>query len=78
VYPNPTAGLVNIEADLGLNTNVTIQVFNTIGALVSERTLNGQAQVREVIDLGAQANGIYIVKVTADGTTAVKRLVLNR
>lgn len=78
VYPNPTAGLVNIEADLGLNTNITIQVFNTIGALVNERTLNGQAQVREVIDLGAQANGIYIVKVTADGTTAVKRLVLNR
>lgn len=78
VYPNPTAGNVTVEADLANNTNVTIQVFNTLGALVSERNLNGLAQVREVIDLAAQANGVYIVKVTADGTTGVKRLVLNR
>ncbi len=78
VYPNPTSGTVTIEADLANNTNVSIQVFNTIGALVSETTLSGSAQVREVVDLTAQANGVYIVKVTADGISGVRRLVLNR
>lgn len=78
IYPNPTSGIVSVEADLDINTNVTIQVFNTIGALVSETTLNAMAQVREVVDLSSEANGVYIVKVTANGTSGVRRLVLNR
>jgi hypothetical protein len=78
VYPNPTSGTITVEADLANNTNVSIQVFNTIGALVSETTLSGSAQVREVVDLTAQANGVYIVKVTANGISGVRRLVLNR
>lgn len=78
IYPNPTSGVVSVEADLDINTNVTIQVLNTIGALVSETTLSGAAQVREVVDLSAEANGVYIVKVTANGSSGVRRLVLNR
>ncbi len=77
VYPNPTNGIVSVKAELSNRTNVTIQVFNTLGALVSETSLSGLAQVREVIDLSGEANGVYIVKVTADGTSGVRRLVLN-
>lgn len=78
VFPNPTSGNVTVNADLVNNTTVTIQVFSTLGALVNETILNGTAQVRQVVDLSAQANGVYIVKVTADGTSGVRRLVLNR
>jgi hypothetical protein len=78
VYPNPTSGSITVEADLANSGNVTIAVFNTLGALVSETTLSGSSQINQIIDLTAQANGVYIVKVTADGTSGVRRLVLNR
>ncbi len=78
VFPNPTSGNVTVKADLANNTNVTIQIFNTLGALVSETNLNGLAQVSHTLDLSAEANGIYIVKVTADGASGIRRLVLNR
>lgn len=78
VYPNPTSGIVSIEANLTNNTNVTIQVFNTLGALVSETELSGLSQIREVVDLRDEANGVYIVKVIANGSSGVRRLVLNK
>ncbi|MFK5857474.1 MAG: T9SS type A sorting domain-containing protein [Bacteroidota bacterium] len=69
VYPNPSAGIVNIAgAD---NSKVT--VYNTTGMLVAE--YNNFTE--RTIDLSAQANGIYFIKVSTDSFVITKRITLS-
>ena len=70
VYPNPTTGLINIS---GVK-NAKVAVYNITGSLVAE--YNNFTD--EIIDLSAQANGIYFVKISSDNFVATKRISLNR
>lgn len=56
VYPNPTSGVVTIKAKAGLQ----IIVYNIIGELILTTELKTDTVE---INLNAQANGIYFIKV---------------
>lgn len=62
IYPNPTEGAVTIK----LNTNFSglITVYNSLGQLVTTKTITDKNQVQ--LDIINQPNGIYILKLKSD------------
>jgi len=76
-FPNPTTGILNIEAD-NLNTkDVTIRVFDLQGRMVASKTANAVAgSLATQIDLSAQQKGMYIISVENNGKADVSRIIL--
>jgi len=70
IYPNPTSGIVNLAGA----TNAHVTVYNTTGMIVADYPgLVGQS-----IDLSAQPNGIYFLKVSTEAFVTTKRISLAR
>lgn len=62
VYPNPTAGELNVTLETAQEAQV--QVFDAVGRVILRQTLCGEGQ----ISLSAMPEGVYYVQVkTADG-----------
>jgi hypothetical protein len=68
IYPNPSNGLVYVNFSMAKASEVRMEVYNTLGAMV--RNLNTTApagvQLRN-IDLSDLSNGVYSLNITADG-----------
>lgn len=63
LYPNPTMGMVTIEANIP--NNQTIKIFNTLGAEVLQYNITNE---RTILDLRSLPNGIYYLR--CNGTTS--------
>ncbi|MBO4752130.1 MAG: thiol protease/hemagglutinin PrtT [Bacteroidales bacterium] len=64
LYPNPTDGILNVEVD-GLQK---VEVIDAVGRIVlSENDGN--------VDMSRLNNGVYSIRITADGKTAIKKVV---
>ena len=70
IYPNPSAGTINIET---VNTSTSsIKIYNTIGELVfSNDDLTSNAQIH--LD---QPPGIYFVVVKTSNSTSTSKVIL--
>ncbi len=77
-YPNPFNPETVIEFDLPKSSNVKLVVYNSLGQvvdkLVDEYLLSGSYRVK--FNGGNLPSGIYFYKLTADGYSAVKKMVL--
>ena len=69
VYPNPTNGLVKIEAENIQN----VSIFNTFGQKVFESVVGGNVFEYDFSD---QATGMYMIKVETAKGTDTKRVML--
>ena len=69
IYPNPASGYFNVKSLK--NTNVVI--YNVVGKMVkSEEALAGEYK----IDISDLSTGIYLVKLTSEGKSVTKKLVI--
>jgi hypothetical protein len=69
VYPNPvTGGMLYIDADS--SSDKAVSIFDVLGKQVI-RTTTSQA-----INVSALQSGVYVVKVTVDGKSATRKLVI--
>ena len=64
LYPNPVTDRLNVKAE----NLQTVEVYNLMGQLVMTAT-------NPVMDLDDLNQGIYFVRITADGKTVTKRIV---
>ena len=64
VYPNPVTDRLTVKAD----DLQSIEIYNLVGQLVKRSTSS-------VIDFGNLNEGVYFVRVKADGNTVTKRVV---
>lgn len=67
VYPNPTNGQVNIEAE-GMNR---VTVTNALGQTVYDASIDGN---QTVLDLSQYGTGIYLLRIGFDNGVSVKRI----
>jgi|GEM_PF-1089061 len=77
VYPNPTNNLLTIEMNLIEQTPVNIQLYNSLGLLLSEED-NGKitGPFKKQISLRTFAKGLYFIKLTTrKGVSVVKVFV---
>jgi predicted extracellular nuclease len=70
VYPNPVRGsIVNITT--AANADKNISVFDVLGKKVMQTELSGQT-----LNIGSLTSGVYIIKITEQGKTATRKLVV--
>lgn len=73
VFPNPAAGRITISQEKPSYT--ACEVYTANGVLVSEFKLQG---VRQDLDLGGVAEGVYMLRLVGPEKTAIRKLVLIR
>ncbi len=69
VYPNPTQGLVTVEAE-DMNQ---VTVYNMMGQCVLNMEVTGS---QAVIDLNQMASGLYVLHVTTAHSTLIKHIAV--
>lgn len=69
IFPNPSTGFININAELKTAQNATIEIYNLLGQSVYNQNLKNVSQVQETIDTTTFQNGHYVLFIRlADGS----------
>ena len=68
IYPNPTDSELNINA----NTGFEYQMINSVGQVVMSGVANGNVK----LNVSELNNGVYFLKVTANGNTSVEKVII--
>jgi hypothetical protein len=70
MYPNPTKNNLFIETTL--NSDINVSIVNMLGKeVVNTKVINNTVNVSNL------TSGIYIVKITEEGKTSTKKLIIN-
>lgn len=79
VFPNPTAGILNINLELPGAASVEYTVHDILGKVVLQRTAGGNQGSQQVsLDMSGLANGSYVLNVVADGMSASRLVNLSK
>ena len=76
IFPNPTTGLLTIEANKLSGKEATVSVKNTIGQEVFQQKIKGQGTNLK-IDLRGKPAGMYLVQVTSGAETLTRKIILS-
>jgi len=76
VYPNPTSDFTNVRVELMETSNVTIEVYNTLGKIVYSENSNNIAQGAYYFRINTLdfASGLYTVKTTVNNDVNTTKL----
>ena len=69
IYPNPTQGLVTLEAE-GM---IEVSVYNTLGQCVLKKEV---AESQSVVDLQNLSEGLYLLRIKTENGTVSKRIAI--
>lgn len=76
IQPNPNDGLFTFQFTVTAVTDVKVEIVNTLGQVTFTERLNAfVGMYRKEMDLTAQSNGIYYLKVTRNGEQSVHKVV---
>ncbi|OFZ10181.1 MAG: hypothetical protein A3D92_15155 [Bacteroidetes bacterium RIFCSPHIGHO2_02_FULL_44_7] len=75
LYPNPSNGVFNVVMDNADKGMYAIEVTDLDGRVVYTASMNGDSHT---IDLGAKANGTYMLQVSNEKSRTIKRIVLKK
>lgn len=76
-YPNPASDVLNVNITLNNNEEVMINMYNTIGQVVSTETRNMSAGANTIqMNTSNLQAGVYFLNVTASGSTVTTKVVV--
>ncbi len=75
LYPNPTTGQIRLELLLTETRDVNIQVLNIVGQKILEQMERDVRQLSQALDLSDLPNGVYFLRIQAEGEQVVRRLI---
>ena len=78
IYPNPFNPITNIEYGLPEDSFVSVSIYDISGRMVDELISSNQlaGYHRVTWDAGAQASGLYFIKLTAGHYQQTQKLML--
>ena len=77
VYPNPSTGIVHLTISNLQGKKVELSVLNVIGSVMYRETLTEMNdRYSKMLDLSKFANGLYYVRLEADNTSQMCKLVI--
>ncbi len=77
VYPNPSTGIVHLTISGLEGRKVEVSVLNVIGSVMYRETLSDlNERSTRTLDLSRFANGLYYVKLEADNSSQLCKLVI--
>lgn len=78
VSPNPTTGKVMVSLALATASDVRVDVLNTLGQTIQSQNFDNVNRLNQSVELGNVPQGSYLLRVTVDGETAIRRVVVQR
>jgi hypothetical protein len=78
VFPNPSAGAVNVYVGLDDSGRADVAITNVMGEIIAEASQDLFVQRNFGFDLSLQSPGIYFVKVTTSAGSVVKKVIVNK
>ncbi|MCC6691272.1 MAG: T9SS type A sorting domain-containing protein, partial [Bacteroidia bacterium] len=80
VFPNPFSGTATINYSLEQNAGVNLEVYNAIGENVIDLVNRIESSGLHQVQLSATdlSTGFYLVKLTINGTTSSKKIMLTK
>ncbi len=78
-YPNPASSVLKIAYALNENHTVTLVLYDLMGREVKQIFEQKQNAGLHTVDVDVKnvAAGFYLIKLSADGSSAIKRIVVN-
>lgn len=79
IWPNPTSDQIYLRYGRPLSSDATVEVFNALGerVLITKRNFSSKDNM-EMINLEGLGQGIYLVRLIADGISSTQRITLSR
>jgi len=78
VVPNPTSGTLLLNLSLENAADVRIEVVNALGQVLQTLNIGKVNTLNQPLDLSTLATGTYTLRVTVDGETAQRRVVVQK
>jgi hypothetical protein len=79
LYPNPNEGVFTLMFNSAKQETYEIRIFNYLGVLIFEtKNLDVVGTTRQTIDLRPALNGVYMVIITNNLKSVVRRIVINK
>jgi hypothetical protein len=77
LYPNPTEGVIILEADFLQSSQVQLNLFDVQGKRQYDRLLSDPISIlRESIDIRELSAGVYSLQIVVGGHSLVRRIIL--
>jgi len=76
VYPNPASDQITIDLVFDQKINTKIELFNLVGQQVKQSFELVGNDFRTTVNIGDLPSGSYFVKVTTDGSSFSKKLII--
>ena len=77
IYPNPNSGEFVIEMEISQSEDLKLKLFNLIGQVIYEETLNKFSGVyKKRINLSTKAKGVYTLKLISAQDIISKKIVI--
>jgi hypothetical protein len=80
VYPNPTSAKLTVEAAIQGNEGLSIDIFTLLGQRIASFVVQGSTGIylRREIDLGDQAEGVYLLRLNGTEQCSQMKFILRR
>lgn len=78
MFPNPTNGEVSMTIELTKPELVTVEWYNVIGERITNRSYENVTSVNDKFDLGDLAEGMYFARVTVNGDSFIRKVIVNK
>ncbi len=75
LYPNPNNGVFNLSLNAA-SGNVKVEVFDTRGRLILNKSISGNGMVNETINLQDVQSGIYFVNIQDGSRKITKKIIV--
>lgn len=69
IYPNPSNGVFNVDVKQKSN----IEIFNIAGQMIYKKS---NVSGNQLVDISGKGTGVFIVKVTNDKNTVIKKVII--
>jgi len=78
IYPNPTAGIFNVDLVGFGSGEINIQVYNMMGQLITTKNIQSDLGDEMIpVDISNFSNGMYIVRVSGNGYYHSEQIIKN-
>jgi uncharacterized surface protein with fasciclin (FAS1) repeats len=74
MYPNPVRDILNIDAQMNLQANVSLEIFNIVGKQMVRYDFGQRSALNEAVDVSFLPQGIYIVNVRTNNEVISRKI----
>ena len=75
--PNPSSGLVILDASFDQPVSGLYRIVHATGQLVQEQIIRSEKRLQRTLDLSGTPAGVYIVQLVVEGKVTARKLILS-